>query len=167
MSQPKRQRPSELRPRTESLAHPGAAPSASPGSARVVTLRSIEPDGTVLIAAPGELAPRPALLALAVSSSELLIAIRDHQRALTLETPEGWVVVGLIRDRLDVDAEEVLKQEQSAPRVEIRAQESLELVCGRARLRLEKSGQVTLFGTDVSEEAAGTIRITAADVRIN
>ncbi len=162
-------------PRTPADIEPSAEPSTQSiraeqprsSSARVTTLRGIGIDGTVLIDVPGEPAPRPALLALAASSTELLSAIRDHLRVLSMDTPEGWVIVGLVRDRLDVDAAEDRRDADAKDHVEVRARESLELVCGRARLRLDKSGQIAISATDISEEASGTMRIAAADVRIN
>lgn len=139
----------------------------APAGARVVTLRSIDPDGTVIVEVAGEGRPRSALLGLSATPTELLAAIRERRRALLVETPEGGVLVGLVRERLDVDREESARDEACSPHLELRATESLELVCGRSRLRMEKSGRVTLSGTDVSEEASGTARIAAADVRIN
>ena len=146
---------------------------ASPASAqavRIAVLASVDPDGTVRVELSGEAGARVAWLGLAEPPSVLLDAVANRARCLVVfspDAPDTPVVVGLLRERLDVEAFELAQQKAAERLVSLRAKESLELVCGDARIELRADGRVFASGNEVRTLSTGATRIEGATVKIN
>lgn len=129
-------------------------------------LAGVTPEGRVLVRW-GERSPVPAQLAIASSHRELLAQIRA-KAAVLVDFIDGDlaqpVIVGLLRDRLDVD--EAMRQTQE-PNLELCATERLVLACGQASVELCQDGRVTVRGTHVATQSSGAVQLKGASVGIN
>lgn len=142
------------RPPPDRIAHP-----------EILRLAGVTAEGRVTVLIEGVAVE--ARLALAESHLALLRAIETHREVLvsfaggSLEKP---VIVGIVRDTLDVDSDEDRAVE---PALEVRATERIALVCGDASLELRADGSVQIRGTDVSSEACGENVVRGATVTLN
>jgi hypothetical protein len=147
-----------------------AEASRSAGHAREPVrgnLSDITPEGFLLVTW-GDAAPVRASIAVGASHQALLRAIEERAPVL-LHFLDGDaaqpVIVGLLRDRLDVDAAD--PSLVIAPRIELSASREILLRCGESAVELHEDGRVVIRGTDVQSVSAGTNAIKGACVDIN
>jgi hypothetical protein len=131
------------------------------------TLDGITAEGFILVRwREGE--ARAAMLALAASHRALLDAVEQHAPVLLdfLDgDPEQPVILGLLRDRLDVDARDPAVVTEA--RIELSASRQLLLRCGESAVELHDDGRVVIRGTDVQSISSGSNKLTGASVDIN
>ncbi len=134
-------------------------------------LDSLSPSGEVLIRVDGEL--RTAAIAASCSEAELLAAIRNRGAVLVgfLDGNRARpVILGLLRDRLQVERVDAAVREPSSARervLTLSASEIITLRCGEAQLELRADGRVAIRGVDIVSIAEGTQRILGGNVGIN
>lgn len=137
----------------------------TPALPRRAWLDGITPDGQVRVRfASG--AVEQASVATIASDQALLGAIRNKKPVLVsrLDGEDGWVVLGLLRDRL---ALEEVGPPPAAPHVEIEAEDALTLGCGEAAIELLADGRINLRGRTVLVSATGDTVVQGATVKIN
>ena len=142
-------------------------------------LRAIDARGQPLVQWPkGPEHPRSALSLVAVNEA-------DVGRQVALSFPNGaeqplllglvWSADGEIAqatastepDVLGLGVAETMHAEIDGQAVELTAQESIVLRCGKASITLTADGQILLRGAYISSHSTGTQRIKGASVRIN
>lgn len=155
-----------------------AAPLGTAGpTAQVVTghLQGIDDEGRVLFVPERESSPAmPVAIGIAISDGVLIPAARSQQRALvvrTSETPPQWVLIGLVRERVQSGARDAtpgqLEVRVDGETLKLSAQREIELSCGNASLVLRQSGRVILKGNYLVTSSRGPIKIKGASVEIN
>ena len=146
---------------------PSSGPRVAVPGPRRAKLASITPEGVVLVTLGAE---RPVLAEIAteVSDRTLLRAI-EHGATVLIDfldgDPERPVILGLLRDRLDVDRQDV--SSVTEPRIELTAGETLSLRCGESAIELQKSGHIVIRGGEIRSTASGGNVIQGAHVEIN
>lgn len=164
--------------RTRSSApRPAAASAAAPLSAPVVG--TLVAGRGLRVDFPGNTrGPLAARTTLALDDAALARAARDHAQVLLLfenGDPALPILVGLLRSEtpmLDALLEKPSRRIPAEARVDgkrivLEGQEEVELRCGRAVIRLRRSGEIELEGTRLKSEAKGTHRIRGGKVLIN
>ena len=80
-------------------------------------------------------------------------------------TPERPLIIGRIVEHVKpVDTPEVIRDGET---VKIRAEERLELRCGKATIIMEKDGHITIRGTYLVSHASAANRIRGGSVNLN
>jgi len=148
-----------------------AAPAA--GIARSGHLDGVDDEGRIRFLPEGAAVSEPAAIATAIADAVLLRAARNKARALAVRTADpnpGWIVVGLIRERLAHDAlnaKGALQVCYEGESLRLAADRDLSLSCGKASLTLRFDGRIELHGTNILSAARGQQRIKGATVAIN
>lgn len=130
-------------------------------------LSGISPDGRVWIRFDEAREPVAAAIAWSALPHTLLDAVQRRARVLVtfLDGDEGApVILGPLLDHVDLAA---LESEAVPARLEIRAREAIQLVCGPSRIELDADGTVKTRGSEIHSTSTGTTRIDGAEVKIN
>jgi len=146
-------------------------------SVEVVTghLHGIDDEGRLLfVAEKGDGSVMPVAIGVALSDGVLVPAARQHQRALVVkcsDSSEQWVLIGLVRERISSAAREAaggqLEVKLDGETLRLKAENEIELKCGKASLVLRQSGRIIVNGTHVVASSAGPVKIKGATVAIN
>ena len=158
------------KPRTADVSQ---APALQPHIAAITLgrLQAVDGLGQAWVQWPTGLAqPSMALSLVAVNAA-------DVGRQVALSFPNGAeqpLLLGLVWSAGNVETElaassftEPLSAEIDGETVQLTAQESLVLRCGKASITLTADGQILLRGAYISSHSTGTQRIKGAAVRIN
>jgi Domain of unknown function (DUF6484) len=135
-----------------------AAPDA--GAVVIGTLCALNAQGQPLVQWPGSTEPVGAASLVAVGE-------QDIGRSVALSFPAGATQALLLGLIWSPQSQPVASVEVDGQNLEIAAQESITLRCGKASLTLTADGQILLRGAYISSHSSGTQRIKGAAVRIN
>lgn len=135
-------------------------------------LAGVDDEGRVLFVAEGSTRAIPVAIGMPLSDAAIVEAASRQARALVSRTgdpSEKLVLVGLVRDRVRVDAAKRggLDATVDGEVVRIEAAERIELVCGKASIVLEADGHVTISGTHVVSASRGPNKIKGTTVSLN
>lgn len=161
-----------------SRSSPPPPPGAGAASPAAPVVGVLVPGRALRVEFPGSGGPLAARTTLPLDDAALARAAAARTPALLLfenGDPRLPIVIGLLRSETPL-LDAVL--ERSAPRIPAEArvdgkrivlegQEEVELRCGRAVIRLRRSGEIELEGTRLRSEAKGTHRIRGGKVLIN
>ena len=155
---------------------------AAAASARIVTIVSLSPDGTLHVrVAPNDPAV-PARLAVRTTRERIETAVTLGQQAVVLfENGDRArpIVVGLIETLPPPQTAATPREADLLPdapfveadvdgrRVRLTAQDEIVLQCGSASITLRRNGRVVVRGTYVETHSDGTNRIKGGQVQIN
>lgn len=169
---------------TRSRRPPGAAPQPtgfSPTVSVVGWITGVDADGRAWVDFDGNVAgPLVARALVCCDAAELAAAGPRPPVLLGFEglDTSAPIILGLLRERL-IEAEPVAAVAAAAPlaaplvarldgrRVELVAQEELQLRCGRASITLCADGTIVIRGGELHSRASGRNRITGSTVAIN
>ena len=144
----------------------GAKRTTSPRGPTRGRLEELLPDGHLTVRVRGDV--RNAAIAVSCSEDELLAAVRTRRDVLVVfmdDEPHLPVIVGILRDRIEMNA-----PEQGRPKerfVNVEATEGIRLRSGESSLELHADGRVELRGVEVVSIADGTNRLMGARVAVN
>lgn len=148
---------------------PGAFAGALAGH-----LTGIDEQGRILFQEDGTQAPYTVEIGLPLSDEEVAAAAQAKHRALVIKPenqPRQPVLVALLREAISAEAHHKAACESatriSGQAVEIDAQQSLELSCGRARITLHADGRIELNGDYLLSRSRGPIKLKGATIDIN
>jgi hypothetical protein len=131
------------------------------------TLEDITPEGFVLVSWGGATKVRAAIAADA--SHQALLRAIEARAPVLLEFLDGDpaqpVIIGLLRDRLDVDVADPRVVTEHL--IELSASHELSLRCGESAVELHQDGRVVIRGTDIQSVSTGTNAIKGAYVELN
>jgi Domain of unknown function (DUF6484) len=134
-------------------------------------LAGVTADGRLLVTWGEPAGPAVAAWIATGASSRALLDAVETRAPVLLDFLEGDgerpVILALLRERLDVDAEDAAQAIAVEPRIELRAGEDLSLTCGESEIHLRQDGRVTIRGTHVESLSTGAVRIKGASVGIN
>lgn len=136
-------------------------------------LAGFDEQGCILFQEDGTQAPYTVEIGLPLSDEEVAAAARAKLRALVIKPdnqPSQPVLVALLRERLSAEARDKTATETThinGQAVEIDAQQSLELSCGRARITLHADGRIELNGDYLLSRSRGPIKLKGATIDIN
>ena len=155
---------------------------AATASARIVTIVSLSPDGTLHVRVGPNDPSVPARLAVRTTRERIETAVTLGQQAVVLfENCDRTrpIVVGLI-ETLPPPQPAAIPREADLPpdapfveadvdgrRVRLTAQDEIVLQCGSASITLRRNGRVVVRGTYVETHSDGTNRIKGGQVQIN
>jgi hypothetical protein len=106
-----------------------------------------------------------ALLATNFSDRVLLQAIRSRSEVL-LDFLDGQpVILGLLRDRLEIDPADARGAKEAHAVLE--GTESVTIACGKSAIELHEDGRVSVRGTHVASISSGVSLVEGSPVRIN
>lgn len=149
----------------------------NPGELLIGEIAGIAADGRTLVAwdGPTRAQPRPALSTQPVSQAD-----RGRRVALAFAANNGGepVILGFIQSALDqvvaltdVDMEtgtaETPVVRHTEHGVEIHAEQSLTLVCGKSRVTLTRDGRVLVRAENIVSRASGSHQIKGGSVHLN
>lgn len=152
-----------------------ATNAAAPAPVVIGHLAGIDDEGRLLFVPEGSAeTPYPVLIGVELSDGVLVKAARQARRALAMRTTDAaprWVLVGLVRERIDPAARDArpgtLAVQVDGESLKLTAEHDLTLACGKASLTLRYDGKVVLSGTNVLSTSRGPQRIKGATVAIN
>ena len=169
--------------RTDHEAAPGTATvgrvdhdskAIAPGELISGHLEGIDDEGRVLFRAEGAGAPVPVAIGVALPDASIVEAARMQRRALVSRTADEvsrLMLVGFVRERVTSTARDAapgeLEVNLDGETLRLEGKTRVELVCGRARIVLHKSGRVEVSGTHVLTRSRGAVRIKGATVHLN
>ncbi len=136
-------------------------------------LAGFDEQGRIIFQEDGTQAPYTVEIGLPLSDEEVAAAARAKLRALVIKPdnqPSQPVLVALLRERLSAEARDKTATETThinGQAVEIDAQQSLELSCGRARITLHADGRIELNGDYLLSRSRGPIKLKGATIDIN
>ena len=137
-------------------------------------LAGFDEQGRLLFQEDGAPAPYAAVIGLPLSDEEVAAAARAKLRALVIKPdnqPRQPVLVALLREAISAEARHKAACESatriSGQAVEIDAQQSLELSCGRAHITLHADGRIELNGDYLLSRSRGPIKLKGATIDIN
>lgn len=164
---------------TRSRSSPPPPPGAAPASLSAPVVGVLVPGRALRVELPGSGGgPIAARTTLSLDDAALSRAAAARTPALLLfenGDPRLPIVIGLLRSetpQLDALLERAPPRIPAEARVDgkrlvLEGQEEVELRCGRAVIRLHRSGEIELEGTRLTSEAKGTHRIRGGKVLIN
>jgi hypothetical protein len=117
-------------------------------------------------------APLPVAIGTSHSDDELLQAARGRRRAIVAVADHATpVLVSIVRERLGsrpgAPSAGTVGVRSDGETVEVRAEQQIELRCGKASLILRADGRVVLSGTYVVSTSRGPNKIRGATVTLN
>lgn len=137
-------------------------------------LEGIDDEGRILFQEDGAQTPATVVIGLPLSDEEVVAAVQAKRRALVIKAdnrPSQPVLVALLRECISAEARDKAVCEPatriSGQAVEIDAQQSLELSCGRARITLHADGRIELNGDYLLSRSRGPIKLKGATIDIN
>ena len=136
-------------------------------------LEGIDDEGRILFQEDGAQATTTVVIGLPLSDEEVAAAAQAKRRALVIKPdnqPRQPVLVALLRECISAEARHKAGTETtriSGQAVEIDAQQSLELSCGRARITLHADGRIELNGDYLLSRSRGPIKLKGATIDIN
>jgi hypothetical protein len=136
-------------------------------------LDGVDDEGRLLFRAEGTEASLPVAIGVALSDAALVEAARAGRRVLVARTSDDGrlMLVGLVRERIAAHvrnaAPEQLEVIMDGETLRFEGRTKIELVCGRARIVLHKSGRVEVSGTHLLSRSRGAVRIKGATVHLN
>lgn len=137
-------------------------------------LDGLDDEGRVLFRADGANGAVPVVIGLEVSDGALVKAARVGRRALVLADEENrgpGVLVALIRERVAAKARDAVPGElevrMDGETLVLRAEQEIELRCGKSRLKLRADGRVMLNGAHIVSASSGPHRIKGATIALN
>ena len=152
--------------------HPPQEGLAS-GNAVLGRLDGIDDEGRALFRPDGERDARPVAIGMQIDDSALVRAAWLGTRALAIRSGDGGrlVVISFIRERVASAARDQgpgeLSMRVDGDTVTVRAQRTLELVCGKARVILHADGRIDLNGTKIIQRSRGPIKLKGATIDLN
>ncbi|MEQ1833828.1 MAG: hypothetical protein ABL977_12300 [Candidatus Eisenbacteria bacterium] len=159
------------KPQTETVT--GAVSPIAEAMARTGHLEGLDDEGRVCFRPEGATESEPAAVATGIADAILLRAVRNQARARAVRTADsnpGWVIIGLVRERLASDAinrKGALEVRHEGESLHLEADRDLTLVCGKATLTLRFDGRIEINGTHILTASRGPHRIKGATVAIN
>jgi hypothetical protein len=138
-------------------------------------LDGLDDEGRVLFRPDGAKESLPVAIGLEIPDGAVVKAARTGRRALVLAPPAGSgsspVLVALPRERVAAAARDAVPGELQV-RVDgetlvLRADQEIELRCGKSRLKLRKDGRVMLNGAHIVSASSGPNRIKGATIALN
>lgn len=159
------------RPAT-TVQEPAIAPEPFTG-ALAGHLAGIDAEGRILFCEEGSPTPYAVIIGLAIGDAEVVAAVQAQRRALVIKPdnqPSQPVLVALLREGISAEARDKAGVETTRindQTVEIDAQQSLELSCGRARITLHSDGRIELNGDYLLSRSRGPIKLKGATIDIN
>lgn len=135
-------------------------------------LAGIDEEGRVLFQEDQAQPPYPVAIGLPLEDEAVAEAAHLQRRALVVRTDDRQaVVVALLRERISAAARDKefaqLTTGLSGKAVEIEAQKSLELQCGRAKITLHADGRIELHGDYLLSRSRGPLKLKGASIDIN
>ena len=136
-------------------------------------LDGVDDEGRLLFRAEGTETSLPVAIGVALSDAALVEAARSGRRALVARTSDDGrlMLVGLVRERIAAHvrnaAPDQLEVIMDGETLRLEGRTKIELVCGRARIVLHKSGRVEVSGTHLLSRSRGAVRIKGATVHLN
>lgn len=150
-----------------------AIASATFAGALTGHLAGIDEEGRLLFCEEGSPTPYAVIIGLAIGDAEVVAAAQAQRRALVIKPdnqPSQPVLVALLREGISAEARDKAGVETTRindQTVEIDAQQSLELSCGRARITLHSDGRIELNGDYLLSRSRGPIKLKGATIDIN
>ncbi len=144
-----------------------------------VTLRhghldGVDAEGRILFRADDADAAQPVTIGVEIPDGALVKAARTGRRAAVLaaaETDVPAVLIALLRERVRSEARDAmpgdLEVRVDGETLRLRAENSLELRCGKSRLVLRSDGRVVLNGAHIVSSSTGPHRIKGATIALN
>jgi len=146
----------------------------APGELISGHLDGIDDEGRILFIAEGAPQAIPVAIGVALPDASVVEAARMRRRALVSRTSDEvsrLVLVGLVRERVASVARDAapgeLQVNLDGETLRLEGKTRVELVCGRARIVLHKSGRVEVSGTHLLSRSRGAVRIKGATVHLN
>jgi hypothetical protein len=137
-------------------------------------LDGLDDEGRVLFRADDTGEPAPVLIGLEIGDGALVKAARVGRRALVLGPADGSgpaVLVALLRERVSARARDAVPGElevrMDGETLVLRAEQEIELRCGKSRLKLRADGRVMLNGAHIVSASTGPHRIKGATIALN
>lgn len=136
-------------------------------------LAGFDEQGRILFQEDGTQAPYTVEIGLPLSDEEVAAAAQSKRCALVIKPdnqPRQPVLVALLRECISAEARDKAGTEATrinGQAVEIDAQQSLELNCGRARITLHADGRIELNGDYLLSRSRGPIKLKGATIDIN
>jgi len=137
-------------------------------------LDGLDDEGRGLVGADGVAGPGAVVVGGAVGDGALVKAARVGRRALVLAPSEGDdppVLVALLRERVSAQARDAVPGElevrMDGETLVLRAEQEIELRCGKSRLKLRADGRVMLNGAHIVAASTGPHRIKGATIALN
>lgn len=137
-------------------------------------LAGIDDEGRVLFQDDRASEPYPVVIGLACSDDEVAEAAYLQRRALVIKTNDQQaqnILVALLRERIATETREKdfsqLKTLVEGKAIDIGAQNSLELSCGRAKMTLHADGRIEINGDYLLSRSRGPIKLKGATIDIN
>ena len=160
---------------TAAVAHTDREPNAiAPGELISGHLDGIDDEGRVLFRAEDARSSVPVAIGIALPDASVVEAARMRRRALVSRTSDAvsrLMLVGLVRERVTSMTRDAapgeLEVNLDGETLRLEGKTRIELVCGRARIVLHKSGRVEVSGTHVLTRSRGAVRIKGATVHLN
>lgn len=160
---------------TAAVAHTDQEPNAiAPGELISGHLDGIDDEGRVLFRAEDARSSVPVAIGVALPDASVVEAARMRRRALVSRTSDAvsrLILVGLVRERVTSMIRDAapgeLEVNLDGETLRLEGKTRIELVCGRARIVLHKSGRVEVSGTHVLTRSRGAVRIKGATVHLN
>jgi hypothetical protein len=143
------------------------------GGAVLGRLDGVDDEGRALFRPDGEKDARPVAIGMQIEDSALVKAAWLGTRALALRSGEGGrlVLISFIRERVASTARDQgpgeLSMRVDGDTVTVRAQRTLELVCGKARVILHADGRIDVNGTKILQRSRGPIKLKGATIDLN
>jgi hypothetical protein len=146
----------------------------APGESISGHLDGIDDEGRVLFRAEGAVDSVPVAIGVALPDASVVEAARMRRRALVSRTSDEvprLMLVGLVRERVASTVRDAapgeLEVNLDGETLRLEGKTRVELVCGRARIVLDKSGRVEISGTHLLSRSRGAVRIKGATVHLN
>jgi len=146
----------------------------APGELISGHLDGIDDEGRVLFRAEGSQGSVTVAIGVALPDASVVEAARMSRRALVSRTSDAvsrLVLVGLVRERVTSMARDAapgeLEVNLDGETLRLEGKTRIELVCGRARIVMHKSGRVEVSGTHLLTRSRGAVRIKGATVHLN
>ena len=160
---------------TAAVAPTDQEPNAiAPGELISGHLDGIDDEGRVLFRAEDARSSVPVAIGIALPDASVVEAARMRRRALVSRTSDAvsrLILVGLVRERVTSMTRDAapgeLEVNLDGETLRLEGKTRIELVCGRARIVLHKSGRVEVSGTHVLTRSRGAVRIKGATVHLN
>ncbi|MCA9753794.1 MAG: hypothetical protein KC591_16475 [Gemmatimonadetes bacterium] len=141
--------------------------------ARRGRLDGLDDEGRILFRPDEGGDSEPVTIGVAMSDGALVKAARVGQRALVLAGAPGEepVLVALLRERVAAKARDAgpgaLEVHVDGETLVLRADQEIELRCGKSRLKLRADGRVMLNGSHIVSASTGPHRIKGATIALN
>lgn len=157
-----------------SLSLEGLISNGSGVELRTGHLDGVDPEGRLLFRGDGASEAFVVTIGVELSDGALVKAARTGRRAAVLASDGGAsppVLIALLRDRVAAKARDAmpgdLEVRVDGETVRLRAEHTLELRCGKARLVLRRDGRVVLNGAHIVSSSTGPNRIKGATIALN